>query len=222
MDVAYWSREFFESTRGQVVSLLRRGPATVEELARGLGLTPNAVRFHLRTLERDAFVRPAGVRRTDGAGKPTTVYEMVPEAEALFSQAYLPLLRALLRALGTELEREERQELLRSVAGQLVADRDIASLSFVGQPLQRAVRLLEGLGGVVDVAEDDGTTVIEGRGCPVSAIVAQHPEVCQVMCEVLGEIMGAEVHEQCSRGERPKCRFVVRTPRSPRSEAPRA
>ena len=33
---------FFASTRGQVVTLLRQGHATVEELARALGLTDNA------------------------------------------------------------------------------------------------------------------------------------------------------------------------------------
>ena len=34
-----WSRRFLESTRGQVLTHLRRGPGTVEQLARGIGLT---------------------------------------------------------------------------------------------------------------------------------------------------------------------------------------
>jgi predicted ArsR family transcriptional regulator len=43
---------FFASLRGQVVTLLRHGDQTVEELAQALGLTDNAVPAHLVTLER--------------------------------------------------------------------------------------------------------------------------------------------------------------------------
>ena len=48
---------FFASTRGRVTTLLRQGDRTVEELAQALGLTDNAVRAHLVTLERDGLVR---------------------------------------------------------------------------------------------------------------------------------------------------------------------
>ena len=133
-----------DSTRWQVVRLLRRGAASVDELARELGVTSNAVRFHLRTLERDELVRAAGVRRADGAGKPSTVYEIVPEAEARFSSAYVPLLRALLQALGTRLPVREREEVLRSAAKELAAHPDVAALAAGGPPPERAARVLEG------------------------------------------------------------------------------
>src|SRR3712207_7925006 len=38
-----WDKRFFESTRGRIVTLLRRSGRTVEELARALGLTDNGV-----------------------------------------------------------------------------------------------------------------------------------------------------------------------------------
>ena len=41
------SPRFLETTRGRVLAHLRRGPATVEELARTLDLTDNAIRAHL-------------------------------------------------------------------------------------------------------------------------------------------------------------------------------
>ena len=63
-----WDQRFFASTRGQVVTLLRQGHATVEDLARALGLTDNAVRAHLAALERDGLVVQSGLRR--GTGKP--------------------------------------------------------------------------------------------------------------------------------------------------------
>ena len=57
-----WTSRFFETTRGQIVLLLRQEVRTVAELAEALELTDNAVRAHLATLERDRFVRRAGER----------------------------------------------------------------------------------------------------------------------------------------------------------------
>src|SRR5215471_5815189 len=58
---------FFTSTRGKIVTLLRRESQTVEELARALDLTDNAVRAHLMVLERDGLVRQRGSRRGGGS-----------------------------------------------------------------------------------------------------------------------------------------------------------
>src|SRR3989337_40341 len=88
-----WDQKFFDSTRGQAVTLLRRSGRTVEELARALGLTNNGVRAHLATLERDGAARQRGsVRPGSGGGKPAYVYELTPEAEDLFPKAYEPVL----------------------------------------------------------------------------------------------------------------------------------
>ena len=70
MDAIALGRRFLESTRGQVVLLLRRGARTVEELAQALGLTDNAVRSHLAALERDGLVRRMAFAEERGRGSP--------------------------------------------------------------------------------------------------------------------------------------------------------
>ena len=106
---------FFESTRGRVATLLRRGPMTTEELAKALGLTDNAVRAHLATLERDGLVKAEGVRHEGRVGKPATLYRLSPEVEPLFSKAYRPLLTTLLGTLGERLPEQELTGLLREL-----------------------------------------------------------------------------------------------------------
>src|SRR3954465_10303420 len=110
---------FLESTRGRVVSLLRRGPHTVEELAAALGLTDNAIRSHLATLERDGIIRQTGVRRGPGAGKPAVVYQLDPAAELLFSKAYAPVLRTLVDVIVEELSPDHVAAVLRRVGHEL-------------------------------------------------------------------------------------------------------
>jgi hypothetical protein len=53
---------FFVSTRGQVAALLRHGDRTVEALAQALGLTENAVRARLTTLDEMAEEPKWGIR----------------------------------------------------------------------------------------------------------------------------------------------------------------
>src|SRR5918994_128975 len=116
----YWDQKFFESTRGQLVTLLRRAGRTVEELARALNLTDNGVRAHLATLERDGIVRQRGsVRHGSGGGKPAYVYELTPEAEELFPKAYEPVLSQLLDVLAGQLGAQESEALLKSVGRRL-------------------------------------------------------------------------------------------------------
>jgi predicted ArsR family transcriptional regulator len=101
-------RRFFGSTRGRMVTLLRRRGQTVDELAAEVGLTNNGVRAHLATLERDGLVTQQGsVRSSSGSGKPAYVYELTSEAEDLFPKAYEPTLRQLLDVLSDQLGPEE-------------------------------------------------------------------------------------------------------------------
>jgi predicted ArsR family transcriptional regulator len=94
--MSVWEREYGSTTRGHIVTLLRGGQRSVDELAAELGLTDNAVRAHLVILMREQLVVAVGVRREGVVGKPASVYAIAPAAQPLFSRAYSPLLAALL------------------------------------------------------------------------------------------------------------------------------
>ena len=197
-----------ETTRGRVVALLRQGDMTVDELAAALGLTDNAVRAHLVTLERDSLVQP-GERRGGRVGKPATSYRISPQAELLLSKAYLPLLTGLLDALGDQLPVEQLRPLFQEAGTRMAAG--------VEQPrgdlrrrVQAASQLLNQLGGLSSVDEvEGGGFVIRSRGCPVGAAVRERPEVCEAIVSLVADLTGAQVQSCCQRGDRPSCCFEV-------------
>ena len=201
--------KFFESTRGRMVTLLRRSGRTVEELARALGLTDNGIRAHLAVLERDGIVRQRGsVRRGSGGGKPAYVYELTVGAEDLFPKAYEPTLRRLLDVLAERLGPEESEALLRSVGRRLVEGRTVPTHGTRAR-LEEAVGVLNELGGLAELEEQDGTLVIQGYSCPLAAVTPDHPEVCRLAEALVAEVAGVPVHERCDRSERPRCCFEV-------------
>ena len=205
----YWDQKFFESTRGRIVTLLRRGGRTVEELSGEIDLTDNGIRSHLATLERDGIVRQRGsVRRGSGGGKPAYVYELTPEAEGLFPKAYEPVLRQLLDVLVGQLGPEESEALLRRV-GRRIAEGQTVPADGVHARLEAAVGVLNELGGLAELEERDGSTIIRGYSCPLATLTPAHPEMCRMAETLLTELASVPVYEHCDRGERPRCCFEV-------------
>ncbi|HEV2762948.1 MAG TPA: ArsR family transcriptional regulator [Pyrinomonadaceae bacterium] len=199
---------FFDSTRGRIVSLLRGGSGTVSELASRLELTDNAVRAHLLSLERDGLVRQSGVQR--GPRKPHFSYELTAEADRLFPKAYDALLVQLLTSLKGRLPPAALEDVLREVGRSLAARHSTGQThADLEERLQNALAVLKAIGGSPSLDRESGRLVIRSNGCPLSAAVVEHPEVCELAESLVAEILGLPVRERCVRGESPKCCFEV-------------
>ena len=199
-------QRYFSTTRGRMVLLLRRTAHTVDELTELLGITRNAVREHLATLERDGLVRRSGTRRGDG--KPAHLYALTPEAAELFPRGYAPVLGAVLDALPARLDPPSRTALFRDVAAQLIAGRPVPR-GDVRDRVAAGAELLNDLGGFAEAREVDGTLVIQGWSCPLASVVAAHPELCLLAATALTRMVGLPVQERCDRREPPRCYFAV-------------
>ena len=201
-----WNPRFFASTRGKIVTLLRRASRTVDELAQTLDLTDNAVRAHLATLERDGFVQQRGERR--GSGKPAYIYDLAPQAEQLFPRAYGSVLHQLLGVLSERMKSEELEAALREVGRRIAINRDIPSGN-LRRRLEVAVDTLNELGGMAELEQHNGTYCIRGYSCPLAAAAQGHPEVCHLAETLLNELIAVPVRECCEHGEVPRCCFTV-------------
>jgi predicted ArsR family transcriptional regulator len=202
---ARWDQRFFSTTRGQVVAMLRRASRTVNELAAELGLTDNAVRLHLSTLERDGLVAQEGMRR--GAGKPSYAYRLTSEAERLFPKPYGPVLDELLHVLAERLPPDQFEGALREVGHRLARGHETASGN-LRERVEHGVALLNEMGGLAEVEEYDGGFAIQGFNCPLTD-AARHAETCCMAETLLADVIGAPVCEHCDRSDPPRCRFVI-------------
>jgi predicted ArsR family transcriptional regulator len=207
--MAWWQRQFGESTKGRLVALLRRGARSVEDLAAALGLTDNAVRAQLATLEKDGVVSASGIRRDGTVGKPATLYDIAPSAQALFSAAYAPALAALMTELAGRMTHAELESLMRAVGKRLAPDQTKATT--LDGRVRAAAALLAELGGDADLVKSDDGFTIRAYGCPLAEAVAARPETCRAVEQLLSEVSGAKVREHCDRSHAlPHCRFAIR------------
>jgi predicted ArsR family transcriptional regulator len=202
-----WHQQFFASTRGRIVLLLRRAGSTVDELAQALHLTDNAVRAHLATLERDGLVCQGGVRR--GGGKPAQVYHLTQEAEQIFPKAYGPVLRSLLDALSASLSPAQLVEIIQCAGQRLAAQWNMPSGELRAR-VRSALDIFNQLGGLTELEERPESYVLKSATCPLAAIAPDHPEVCRLTQAFLSHIVDAPVEEHCEREHAAKCFFVLR------------
>ncbi|MEO8043271.1 MAG: ArsR family transcriptional regulator [Spartobacteria bacterium] len=204
-----YTRRLLQSTRGQIILLLREKSRTVAELAEAISLTDNAVRAHLATLERDGLVRQGGERA--GFRKPHFSYELTAEADELFPKAYAPVLNDLLAVLKDDLGNRKIKAVLQRVGRQFAGANSPPDDLPLKARLEGALKIIENLGGQARVTRENGKTLIRGAGCPLAAVTAHHVEVCGMLETLLTQIIGHPVRQACERESSPQCCFEVET-----------
>jgi predicted ArsR family transcriptional regulator len=213
-----WVERLTGETRAKLLGLLRRSRHTITTLADSLSLTDNAVRSHIAALERDAMVEQVSTQRDTG-GKPARVYALTREAEELFPKAYALVLSQLIEEIARAEGLERATALLRAV-GRRVGSRAAAVSADREARVGLAARALRGLGGDVEVQRTKLGYTLQGYACPLSAVTAEHPQVCALAQALVEEITGKSVSEECDRSGRPRCRFRVEVAPETRAAQP--
>jgi predicted ArsR family transcriptional regulator len=204
--MADWIEGLSGVTRAKLLRLLRRSKMSITSLAGELGVTDNAIRTHIASLERDGIVEGAGIHRDTG-GKPARLLALTKEGEELFPKAYALVLDGLLEEITRREGKEGALELLREVG------RRAASGQLLNQDVEARVSaaadMLRSLGGDLDIQRTDGGWHLKGYACPLSAVTMNHAELCELARSIVQEITGRTVVECCDRSDRPRCGFKV-------------
>ena len=202
-------QQLLDSSRGRIVTVLRAGGLTADDIARTLGLTRSAVRIQITAMERDGVVRKVGKR--PGTTRPSYVFELTPEVEQLLSKAYIPLLTGLVDVFAEALPADQIEALLRKIGiglAQQVTRGKRVSGGLESRAAAASAMMNEHLGAMTRV-ESNGAIVIRGAGCPLAALTGKHKGVCLAMESLVTAIVGVPVKECCDRDDRPQCCFEM-------------
>jgi len=197
----------FANPSTKVLSLLREGPKTIEELAAKLRLTPNAVRNQIRKLVGANLVEASGRRL--GVSKPSVVYSITLEGEIQFSTLYLPVLTQFLRVAEGQCSGKQLSAFM-SATGKTLAKRYTKPSGSTEARVQAAAKLLGTFGAIPSVRKRDGAFVIRSASCPISALTSEHPAACNILRGLLHEYVGGSTTICCIQGEDPRCCFILR------------
>jgi predicted ArsR family transcriptional regulator len=187
---------FFQSTRGKIVTALRRRhSASAVDLAVEFGLSANAVRQQLLLLEQAGYVVERSVRR--GPTKPTFEYSLTPAADSLFPQRYDKLLNAVLHEVRDSLGREALDSVLGKLGDRAAAKyrAKLTAPDLRGRVYELAALLREN-GVEADVVEGSGGALeLREHNCPYGQSVGEHPELCSIIHTVLSETVSKDTRQ---------------------------
>lgn len=202
------------SDRPLVDLLRRRGPSTVEELAREIGVTATAVRARLtRLLGSGMIVR---IRESGGRGRPRHRYQVSEEAQKRLGQNYADLAVVLWDEMMNSVEdRELRRELFRRIVDRLAElyraqigdtgwkDRMVHLGSILhDRGIEAEVTLLNG---------DHSQPILRQHSCPYHALAEVDRAICSLERKMFEKVLGLSLRlSQCRLDGHRSCDFEPR------------
>lgn len=192
-----------------VIDAVRGGHRTVNALAAALGVTDNAVRLQLSALERDGLLRRRGVLHSGKAGQPAAEYELTDEGEDTLSQAYQPVLVALVCALSSRLPPRTARAIFTDAARRVDSDVKVSATAPLAARAASCAALIESLGGRATVSVSRNQAILQGDGCPLAAAVRAEPGTCFIVESLLEQHTGVRAIQLCQHGPNPRCRFQL-------------
>ena len=206
--------EQMSSTRERILMLLASRPHTIEELAKEISVTKNAVRAQIAFLAREGIVEIQGMFKS--ARRPGALYGLSPGSDLYFSRAYPVVLSHLILVLANQLPQEAFMAVMQELGQRLAGSTPRPS----GDPQERiraALKFLKTLGSLGQMTQEDGKVIITSLVCPIARAVAVDARVCTAMETLLRELTGLPVEERCNRAEQQGCRFIIKVPRDNKS-----
>lgn len=177
-------------------SLLELGPSTAAALGDRLALTSAAVRRHLDALLEDGTVTtraPRGPIR--GRGRPARLYVLTDAGHAAGPSAYDDLAAGALRFLADAAGEQAVEAFAEARVAELEA-RYADRLSAVPADQRPAAlaRALTGDGYAASTAAQGTGVQLCQHHCPVAAVAAEFPQLCEAETAALGRLL--DVHVQ--------------------------
>lgn len=200
------------SRREQLLRFLleRKTGRTIDELARGLHVSRNAVRQHLASLVAEGLVTKGAVQAT--GGRPEQLYLLSTEGHEGFPRKYSWFSELLLDSL--KLEKGEAALIARfEKLGTQVGTQLQHAQHLPGSASERISRLATamhelGYEAASMAAPGRQLPMIEASNCVFHHLAARFPEVCHFDLALLSTFVGRPVeHDECIVRGGHVCRF---------------
>ena len=196
----------YRGTRGELLTALKMAqPLTAKELADRFGVTPNALRRHLKELEAQGIVQYR--REIRGVGGPVFAFSLTEAGEALFPRAYERALAEVLDLVREQHGDDGLVQLFQRRWDEIArAARPELERLPVDQRATRLAELLTSLGYMAEAHVASGTLpVLTEHNCAIHLIAERFPEVCAAEERFIADLLGAPVTRQAHIAKGANC-----------------
>jgi DeoR family suf operon transcriptional repressor len=184
---------FTASTKDDILQhLLKQGPTTAQELASLLGISPQAIRRHLKDLEQEGLVEHQPLR--SGLGRPQFYYQLSKKGRGQFPQRYGEFAVSFLDSL-VEMVGEQQLGLVLKQQWRRKAEhyRQSIGRGSVQERVQNLVELRrqEGYMAELHILEAGSSVqfILAEHHCAIAEVAESYPTVCGHELEMFASIL---------------------------------
>ena len=196
------------STKNEILTRLRHGPTTINELGDELKVTRNAVLVPLTDLEARGLIRRVAAARTGRAGKPAQRYEIVPENFEATSPAYQAISPHLLAVIASG-KTSSKIEAMKAIGKSMHAEGNNAGGRRARLGLPAALDFLAMQGAELEILQEEDSVVVLSHSCPIGRLVRTDQCICSAIASFLAEASGRKATANCVYADKLTCRFRI-------------
>ncbi len=169
-----------KSTRDRILQTLVSEPrATIDDLAKAVGINAISVRHHLTSLKGEGLITDEEERH--GVGRPRLIYFLTEKGLERFPTRYFRLTNRLLDQIKDSLPEQTVHKLFVQMANDLAAKYVTRAQNMTTeQKLDLIKDVLGQVGFVIDWEKTGDQYQIHEVTCPYYHVGQSHPEVCAV------------------------------------------
>lgn len=201
------------TTKEKLLNLLKKETKmTVNQMAEALEITEMAVRKHLNTLEKGAYIHITDMKQP--LGRPVQVFSLTPQADELFPKNYDHLTVDFLNDLQ-EIQGKEIIDRLFEKRGKRLADKYAPYMKsdFSNEEMVETLKDIQiDKGYMADVIKiDDHQFELIEYHCPIFEVSKIFKQACKCETEMFKEVLHTN-HVQrtsCKADGDKHCRFLI-------------
>ncbi len=169
------------STKQDILNLLlKQGQAKAQALAEMLGISPQAIRRHLKDLQDEGLILHEAVQA--GMGRPNLIYQLSQAGRDQFPDRYETFAVSLLDALADSIDKAQFNDILRKQWERKALEyREQVGQGSLQERLARLVALRQAEGYMAEyhaLEAEQPQYVITEYNCAISHIAESFPTVC--------------------------------------------
>ncbi len=199
-----------KSTRDRILqTLLKKSNATINELAKAVGINAISVRHHLTSLQAENLVDAEEQRH--GVGRPRLVYFLTESGREKFPSRYLRLTNRLLDELKTSMPEDVVVKIFKKMGANLAVEIDeIQDEQTLEEKLDILKTTLEDEGFSMDWEKTGSGFNLIHSSCPYYHIGQAHPEVCALDQSFISTVLSVPVEKiSCILSGDSKCIYKI-------------
>lgn len=189
-------------------SVLDDGPITASALAKGLELTPAAIRRHLDALEGQGLIEVRGLAgKQAGRGRPARHYVVTSRGHDELSRSYdefaVNILRFFQDRMGEDAVVDFSDDFVAKLRDRLRGELEKRGGTSVASRSRALASALTREGYAASATPVAAGTSLEAMQlcqghCPIQSVAAEFPEICEAELAMFSEYLGVDVRRLSS------------------------